>query len=248
MPNFTNNGLTLHYRESGSGNLLMVIPGNTASSALHDGELEYFGEFYHVVVPDLRGTGNSDRIPNWTISWWEDCSNDLAALIRHLGAKSCMVIGTSGGATIALLLAIKYPGLTSAIVADSCAEHFTPEHLNQEVLNRKLITEEQVAFWRLAHGDDFESVVNCDSQMLLELADHNPDLFAGNLSKVKCPVLITGSKNDSLIPDIEGQIRSMSNQIPNCQVYLSNNGDHPLMWTDTSNFRDVVQVFLNDHS
>ncbi|MCB0152504.1 MAG: hypothetical protein KDE01_33210, partial [Caldilineaceae bacterium] len=62
MPIFSIDGLTLHYREAGAGPLLLVLPGNTASSACHDGELTYFADHFHVVSPDFRGTGQSTRL------------------------------------------------------------------------------------------------------------------------------------------------------------------------------------------
>jgi hypothetical protein len=46
----------LAYRTNGSGALLLILPGNTALSAYHTGELEHFGERFHAVSPDFRGT------------------------------------------------------------------------------------------------------------------------------------------------------------------------------------------------
>ena len=43
MPHFEWKGQRLFYRERGEGELLLVLPGNTASSACHDGELRRFG-------------------------------------------------------------------------------------------------------------------------------------------------------------------------------------------------------------
>ena len=54
----------LAYRTSGSGVLLLILPGNTASSAYHTGELEHFGERFHAVsesqAPNLQNPGLSD--------------------------------------------------------------------------------------------------------------------------------------------------------------------------------------------
>jgi valacyclovir hydrolase len=43
MPFFNNNDHQLFYREVGTGPLLLILPGNTASSACHEGEMQHFG-------------------------------------------------------------------------------------------------------------------------------------------------------------------------------------------------------------
>ena len=57
-------GHRLHYREHGRGPLLIILPGNTASSALHERELVEFCRTIHAVALDLLGTGQSER---WTV-------------------------------------------------------------------------------------------------------------------------------------------------------------------------------------
>ena len=42
MPNFIHNSQRLFYREQGEGPLLLILPGNTASSACHPEEVAYF--------------------------------------------------------------------------------------------------------------------------------------------------------------------------------------------------------------
>ena len=57
MPYLEWKGQRLFYRERGEGELLLVLPGNTASSACHEGELAYWSERYHVVSLDYLGIG-----------------------------------------------------------------------------------------------------------------------------------------------------------------------------------------------
>lgn len=47
MPFFRWLNHRLHEREQGAGEPLLILPGNTASSAFHSGELDYFGQHYH---------------------------------------------------------------------------------------------------------------------------------------------------------------------------------------------------------
>lgn len=133
MPYFTHNQKRLHYIGQGQGPLLVILPGNTASSAHHRGELDFFsGLGYHAVSLDFHGTGQSDRIAGpWPLDWFEQNAHDCAALIKHLGGESAVVTGTSGGAIVAVLTAIHYPTLVRALIADSAGRFYPPEFFEQ---------------------------------------------------------------------------------------------------------------------
>ena len=170
--------------------------------------------------------------------------DDAASLVSHLGEKRCIVMGTSGGANIALLFAIIHPELVSGIIADSCAEIYSPENLRKEVSDRTLMTNEQVEFWKYANGDDWKAVVKADNKLLIDFADLGGNLFKGRLNTIKCPVLFTGSLKDSFIPDIGEQHLNMAKQIENSTIYLNNDGDHPFMWSCPDIFRSLSDQFL----
>ncbi len=193
---------------------------------------------------DFRGTGKSERLSSWPDDWGDKCADDAAALITHLGEQHCLVMGTSGGASFALLLAIKYPEIISGVIADSCAELFSPENLRREVADRGHRTKDQIEFWKYANGDDWENVVNADSKLLMNFAHKGGNLFNGRLESVKCPVLFTGSLKDTFIPDISEQYIRMSKQVQSSNTFLSIEGDHPFMWTCPDLFRTVSYLFL----
>jgi len=122
MPFFKHDGRQLFYRTEGSGPLLLVLPGNTASSASHVGELAAFSRSYQVTALDPLGTGRSDRIALWPETWWEQNAHAAASLVAHLGYEHCIAMGTSGGGITALLLALICPARVRAVIADSCVE------------------------------------------------------------------------------------------------------------------------------
>ena len=88
MPYFSSDGHRLFYREKGTGELLLILPGNTASSACLGDEISYFSDRYHVVSTDFLGTGKSDRLPVWPLDWWEQGARDAAALVTILATRS----------------------------------------------------------------------------------------------------------------------------------------------------------------
>ncbi len=248
MPWFYHNNHHLFYREQGIGPLLLILPGNTASSACHLGELEYFSSRYHVTALDFWGSGQSDRLENWPVSWWSEGAHDAAALVEHLGEDQALVMGCSGGAMVALLMAILHPERVQAVIADSEIEHYSPEWLQRMAAGRKRRTPGQVSFWSSAHGVDWEQVVDADSAMLLAMAKNGGNPLQGRLPQIKCPVLFTASLTDGLLPDVGKQVAGMAAQVPGSQVFLVNAGDHPLMWSQPELFRRNAMQFLENLS
>jgi pimeloyl-ACP methyl ester carboxylesterase len=223
---------------------LLILPGNTASSACHEGELSYFGERYHAVSLDFRGTGQSERLPVWPDTWWEQGADDVAALVDHLGESPAILIGCSGGAAVALLAAIAHPECVRAVIADSEVEQYPAAPLEAALAEREKRTEGQIAFWQHAHGADWEQVVAADTAMLRRFGELGGDFFGGRLGSIRCPVLFTASLRDPLLPEVGAQVLDMARQVPDSRVYLHSTGEHPLMWSQADVFRRVCDGFL----
>ncbi len=135
MPYFDWRGHRLHYREAGdpAAPLLVIMPGSTASSASHDGELRFFGRTRRAAALDYLGTGESGRLEPWPPDWWEGGAAQADALAAHLGAERYALLGCSGGGTMALLAAADHPDRVTAVVADSCPERLSPADLRRLV-------------------------------------------------------------------------------------------------------------------
>jgi pimeloyl-ACP methyl ester carboxylesterase len=235
----------LHYRQQGQGPLLLILPGNTASSACHLGELAHFSQRFSALSLDFLGTGQSDRVAKWADDWWQSGARQVRALLDHLDRESCTIMGTSGGAVVALWAAILYPEHVRAVIADSCVPVFTPEMLAANVIqDRARRTPEQVAFWRHAHGGDWERVVEADTDMIRRFVEQGGDWFGERLAEVRCPVLLTASKQDAALPHVSRQNCHMAEQISEGRLYLHHEGGHPLMWSQPEVFRPIVDHFL----
>jgi pimeloyl-ACP methyl ester carboxylesterase len=113
------NGLRLHYvtwgeREAARGSVVLAH-GLTAS---HKAWVEIgpalAARGWHVIAPDLRGRGLSDKPPHgYGIPYH---ANDLLALADALGLARVHVVGHSLGAQITLFLAAQHPARVGRIV------------------------------------------------------------------------------------------------------------------------------------
>lgn len=261
MAYFTHQNHQLHYIELGEGKLFCILPGNTASSFHSKNDLAYFGCSYHAAALDFWGTGGSDRLAHWPENWWEQAALDTAALVYHLGEQKAILFGYSGGGIVALLTAALFPDRVSAVIADSCVENidyktavegrelnplkiFQQERRLLPTLKRILAAPIQAAFWQAGHGKDWREVVQSDSRFLQSMAASGKDPFQGLLSKVQCPVLLTASRRDQLLRDVENQVKTMQQKISRCDIFLADSGSHPFCWSQTEIFRAAVKSFL----
>jgi pimeloyl-ACP methyl ester carboxylesterase len=246
MPTFFYKENRIFYRQQGQGSLMVICPGNTASSICHQADMEYFTQDFTVAVIDYLGTGQSDRLPNFGEDWFESCADQVAALIEHLGLGPAILLGTSGGAVVAMQAAARHPDSVRAVIADSFTPVFTEEMLHNNVIEeRALRSEGQVGFWRFAQGEDWEAVVAADTAMLTKLTARGGDWLGDSLSRVTCPVFLTASLEDRTLVHPETYVNEMLARLQHGRAYINQHGGHPLMWSDPDSFRKAVKGFLN---
>ena len=112
------NGVTLGYREFGSGEPLLMIPGFGATmDNWNETFIGILASRYHVYTYDHRGMGySSDSNVTHTIPMYAD---DAAALISALGYESMHVYGASMGSSTSQQLVIDHPERINKLILDS---------------------------------------------------------------------------------------------------------------------------------
>jgi pimeloyl-ACP methyl ester carboxylesterase len=114
------NGVRLHAAEAGEGPLVLLLHGFpqfwwTWRSQLTD--LAAAG--FHVVAPDLRGYGASDKPPRGYDL--PTLSADVAALVRALGEQDAVVVGHDWGGLLGWTMAALHPRTVRRLVVLSMA-------------------------------------------------------------------------------------------------------------------------------
>ncbi len=105
-------GGRLYYEVEGEGQPLLLIHGGLGSLRMWDGQVPAFAERYRVVRYDARGYGRSET-DDVTFS----NRADAAAVLAHVGAVSCHLVGQSRGGSIALDFALERPELVDSLVS-----------------------------------------------------------------------------------------------------------------------------------
>ncbi|GIX02162.1 MAG: alpha/beta hydrolase [Thermogutta sp.] len=117
----------LAFEDTGSGLPVLLIHGFPLDRTMWKAQWEGLSNEYRVIVPDLRGFGESQVVPG--VATMEMMADDLAGLCDHLQLTGKIVLGgLSMGGYVAFAFARKYRDrLAGLILCDTRARPDTPE-------------------------------------------------------------------------------------------------------------------------
>lgn len=114
------NGINLHIAEAGSGPLVLLLHGWPESWYSWRHQLPVLAAAgYHVVAPDVRGYGQSDKPEAIEAYSMKQLVGDAVGLLDALGEKTAIVIGHDWGSAIAWNCAALHPDRFRAVVGMS---------------------------------------------------------------------------------------------------------------------------------
>jgi pimeloyl-ACP methyl ester carboxylesterase len=101
----------LYYEMRGSGPPLLLITGGAGDAGEWAAVAPGLADGHTVITYDRRGMSRSPRPDGWTATSISEQADDAAGLLRALEAAPAMVVGHSGGASIACELVARHPQL-----------------------------------------------------------------------------------------------------------------------------------------
>ena len=111
------NGVELHYREAGSGPLVILLHGFPEFWYAWRDLMPALAEAgYHAIAPDMRGYNLSGKPQGVEAYAMDTLADDIAALIRHAGERRAHIIGHDWGGAVAWHLAMRHRELIDRLV------------------------------------------------------------------------------------------------------------------------------------
>jgi pimeloyl-ACP methyl ester carboxylesterase len=103
----------IYYEESGSGELIVLMPGLGHGAAYYEKTVPLLAGLGRIVAVDPRGVGRStSKAESYSVEGW---AADVAELVERLGAGRAHLVGSSLGACVALQAALDFPDRVASL-------------------------------------------------------------------------------------------------------------------------------------
>ena len=123
-------GLRLHYRDypaDSAGRLpVLCIPGLTRNCRDFESTALRLQRTRRVLTPDLRGRGRSQPDPNWRNYHPGTYLADLTLLLADAGVPRVVLLGTSLGGILSMLMAATAPHVPAAVILNDIGPDVDP--------------------------------------------------------------------------------------------------------------------------
>lgn len=225
-------------------------------------QMEHFAADYHVVVFDAPGHGKSERgeqVP-YTMARHEAVA---IGMLDHLGVERAIVVGNSGGGSVAARLAMDHPDRVSKLVlSDSTGTKVKGKvALALPVIDvrrlqvAKMVTavhypgKDPLSVARQAFVHSFAGTVEEEpylaalAELLPKAYDRIPD---DDFGRIDAPTLVIWGDNDPVLP--RRAMRLLIERIPDAEGYLVHEGTHTPMMAAPDEFNCAMRAFLESRS
>lgn len=109
-------GTKIGFRVLGDGPPLICLPGGPGRSCEYFGDLGGLRRSRRLIMPDTRGTGDSDDASDPLSYRCDRLVGDVEALRAHLGLERVDLLGHSAAADLAVLYAAAYPRRVARLI------------------------------------------------------------------------------------------------------------------------------------
>jgi pimeloyl-ACP methyl ester carboxylesterase len=116
MPKLIRDGVSLYYEVHGSGPVILLTHGYSATSQMWAGQIEALAKEHTLVTWDMRGHGQSDYPADPGAYSEAHTVADMAALLDEVGAETAIIGGLSLGGYMSLAFHLAHPERTRALL------------------------------------------------------------------------------------------------------------------------------------
>lgn len=248
MPTVTVRNGEIHYEESGSGDLIVLMAGLGHGAAYFEKTLPLLAPIGRAVAIDPRGVGRSTSSQEkYSVEGW---AQDVADLVEGLGAKRAHLVGSSLGACVALQAAVDFPDRVASLcvvagfseldrslelnfrlrigiieklgLGDELAAHIAMWTLGRDFINTPAGQEAVDRLYAAVRRNSPERYLAFIRAILAfgrcEPGQEGQPKLTQRLAEVRVPTCVIVGGQDILTP--VSQSRQIASQIPGAEVYV----------------------------
>ena len=234
------NSIKLAYERRGKGIPLVLLHGFPLDHHLWNQVAPLLEDTFDVIMPDLRGFGNSTMIDS--PHSMDDYASDIASLLDQLGIQEAAMVGHSMGGYVALAFARLYPNrvrglglVSSQVLADA------PERKEGRYKSAADVEANGIGSVVDAMAPKFSPDARLQTYARASMERQQPAAYIGALkamaeradstpllSSFRFPVVVVHGDSDSLIPI--DRAREVKTALPQAHlVEISGAGHMPMM-------------------
>lgn len=249
MSFFEYEGNKLYYEEKGSGDPLILLHGNTASSKIFSPIIPLFTTKYQVITIDFLGCGKSDRINMWPSDLWHEWSKQVKALCTNLNISKVKIIGCSGGALVAINFALENPNLVDCIIADSFEGLKANSYITEQICKERKFLKQNPNFcnWqKKMHGLDWENVFDADTKAIINHNQSIGSFIHKQIDELKVNMMLTGSIDDEMFPKnhYKNLFADICDKTNMAKSHIFLKGKHPAMLSNMNEFVKLCNTYF----
>ena len=256
MPMFESDDISINYQITGSGPRVLFFNGSGATLKGSELLIRSLSKECEVLAHDQRGLGLTS-IPEGPYTMAQYAA-DAAALLDHVGWKTCSVVGISFGGMVAQEFAVTFPHRVERLAllctsAGGSASSSYPLHelgaLSPDERASKMVTLSDTRFtpeWLASHPSDAQmmsmrgesttksaDVLRGERLQLAARADHD---VADRLHMISCPTFVTAGKFDGIAPPVNSEAIVQRISDATLSVY---EGGHMFLAQDPTAIREI---------
>lgn len=250
----------LFYKVTGNGEPLLLLHGLMVTGAMFDPLVPLLQGNFCMIIPDLRGHGDSGELPGpYDVP---SLAADLDAVLKHAGVERCAVLGYSHGGAVAQQLAYTRRStvgrmmLTCTYACNVATPRermearvfltlltlFSPHTFAKLIVQRSKpkpageigLNKTQVAWLRALMGTNHAAPMR---GVVRGLATFDSRPWLG---EIRVPTLVVGGTDDTGVP--QHHFDMLVNGITGARGLLIERAGHTLIWTHTRELAEIVQT------
>ncbi len=115
MPYAPSKNAQLYYQDTGRGTPIVFVHEFSGDLRSWEDQIRHFSRRYRCIAFNARGYPPSDVPKSWTKYSQAIATEDITAVMRHLGLRKAHIIGCSMGAAATLHFGLNYPRMAQSL-------------------------------------------------------------------------------------------------------------------------------------
>ena len=267
-------GADLYFEDHGAGEAIVLIPSTGFSCEVWKPTQLPLAETGRLVIHDPRGCGRTTA--RQSVCSINQMSNDVVALLDHLGIKSAHLCGHSMGGRIALETALNFPGRVKSLIMAASGSGQVPrpgpdcvpgvphwllvrfvgngfEHsLREEYIDTSSFFTDD---YRKAHPEKMEAFFQMVYPTHAKMAEYMQLVTARHsweathrLGDVTCPTLVLVGDADHGRSNHVMQAQGMVQRIKGAELQIMEGQSHGFPWQVPDVTNNIIRTWVARHS